>query len=178
MVVSRQSDSIGDASVLATTGQSRENWRKALAEAGAADWSHSAIATWLVGEHGVDPWWAQNITVDFEQHSGRRRPGQRADGSFEVSASRRLAADQEEALAQTVASVSAALDRQATSVNSGGKFFSARWKLDDGSAVTASVSPSSGGKTTVALSHVGLPADDAMPAAKEFLRSALPPALR
>jgi hypothetical protein len=178
MVVSRQGDSIGDASVLATTGQSRETWRTALTEAGAADWSHSAVATWLVAERGVDPWWAQNTTVDFEQHSGRRRPGQRADGSFEVSASRRLAADQKEALAQTVASVSAALDRQATSVNSGGRYFSARWKLDDPSAVRASVSPSSGGKATVALSHVGLPSEDARPAAKEFLRSALPPALR
>jgi hypothetical protein len=178
MVVSRQSDSIGDASVLATTGQSRESWRKALADAGAAEWKHNAIAAWLVTEHGVDPWWAQNITVDFEQHSGRRRPGQRADGRFEVTVSRRLPADQEDALAQTVASVSAALDFPATSVNSGGRYFSARWKLDDETAVTASVSPSSGGKTTVALSHVGLPSEDAMPAAKEFLRGALPAALR
>jgi hypothetical protein len=178
MVVSRQSDSIGDASVLAATGQSRASWREALENAGATEWKHSVIAAWLVTEHGVDPWWAQNITVDFEQHSGRRRPGQRADGSFEVTVSRRLPADQDDALTQTVASVSAALDLPAASVNSGGRYFSARWKLDDGTAVTASVSPSSGGKTTVALSHVGLATDDIMHAAKEFLRGALPPALR
>ncbi|MET4638928.1 hypothetical protein [Mycetocola sp. 2940] len=178
MAVAPQSDSTGDASVLAATGQSREFWRTALAEAGAAEWSHSAMATWLVTDRGVDPWWAQNITVDFEQHSGRRRPGQRANGTFEVSSSRRLVGDQEEALAAVVASVSAAIDRPATSVNSGGKYFSARWKLDDGTAVAASVSPSSGGKTTVALSHVGLVSEEAMPAAKEFLRNALPPALR
>ncbi|MET0933992.1 MAG: hypothetical protein ABWX56_09775 [Mycetocola sp.] len=177
-VVSRQSDSAGDGSVLAATGHGREHWRAVLTEAGAADWSHSAIAAWLVAEHGVDPWWAQNITVDVEQHSGRRRPGQRANGTFEVSSSRRLPADQEEALAAVVASVSAALDRPATSVNSGGSYFGARWKLDDGTAVAASISPPSGAKTTVTLSHVGLPTEAAMPAAKEFLRNALPPALR
>jgi hypothetical protein len=178
MVVSRQSSTTGDASVLAATGESREYWRAALTEAGAADWTHSAIAAWLVDERAVDPWWAQNITVDFEQHSGRRRPGQRADGRFEVSVSRRLPTDQEEALALVVASVSAALDLPHASVNSGGRYFSARWKLWDGTAVTASVSPSSGGKTTVALSHVGLPSEDALPTAKEFLRGALPPVLR
>ena len=48
MVVSRQSDSTGDASLLAATGHDREHWRTTLAEAGAADWSHSAIAAWLV----------------------------------------------------------------------------------------------------------------------------------
>lgn len=178
MVVSRQSDSTGDASVLAATGHDRDHWRSTLAEAGAADWSHSVIAAWLVNDRGVDPWWAQNITVDFEQHSGRRRPGQRADGSFEVSVTRRVSLEQADALDAAVASVSAALDRVATSVNSGGKHFSARWKLDDGTAVTASIPPSSGGKTTVALSFLGLASEEAMPAAKEFLRNALPPALR
>lgn len=176
--VSRQSDSAGDASVLAATGHGREHWRAVLTEAGAADWGHGAIAAWLVAGHGVDAWWAQSLTVDFEQHSGRRRPGQRANGTFEVSASRRLPVGQDEALAAVVASVSAALDRPATSVNSGGRYLSARWKLGDGTAVAASVSPSSGAKTTVALSHAGLPSEAVLPAAREFLRSILPPALR
>jgi hypothetical protein len=178
MVVSRQSDSVGDTSLLAATGQSREGWRTMLAAAGATEWKHNVIAAWLVTEHDVDPWWAQNITVDFEQHSGRRRPGQRADGRFEVTVSRRLPGDQQEALTHTVAAVSAALDSPATSVSSGGTYFSARWKLDDKSAVTANVSPSSGGKTTVALTHTGLTGEDTMPAAKEFLRGALPSVLR
>lgn len=178
MAVSGQSSSTGDASLRAATGKNRDDWRAILAAAGASDWSHRAIATWLVTDAGVDPWWAQNITVDFEQHSGRRRPGQRADGSFEVSASRRVPGEQPDALAAAVASVSAALERQPTSVNDAGKYFSARWKLEDGTAVTASIPPSSGGKTTVSLSFVGLASEEALPAAKEFLRSALPPALR
>lgn len=178
MVVSPQSSSTGDASVLAATGRSRDDWRETLTAVGASDWSHNAIATWLVTGNGVDPWWAQNITVDFEQHVGRRRPGQRADGSFEVSASRRLAGEQADALAAVVASVTAGLGREPTSVNTGVRYLSARWKLDDGTAVAASVPPSSGGKSTVQLSFVGLASEEAMPAAKEFLRNVLPPALR
>lgn len=178
MVVSPQSGSTGDASVLAATGRSREDWRETLAAVGAGAWSHNAIATWLVAENGVNPWWAQNITVDFEQHAGRRRPGQRADGTFEVTASRRVTGEQEDALTAAVDSVSAALGRPASSVNASGKYFSARWKLDDGTAVTASVPPSSAGKTTVALTFLGLPSEEAMPLAKELLRNALPSALR
>ena len=177
MVVSRQSASTGDASVLAATGRGRAEWRDALAAAGALDLSHGAIAAWLV-EQGVDPWWAQNITVDFEQHSGRRRPGQRADGTFEVTASRRLAREQADAFAAVLASVSTAIGREASSVSTGGRYASARWKLDDGTAVTASVPPSAGGKSTVALTFVRLPSEDAMAPAKDFLRNALPSALR
>ena len=178
MVVSPQSSSTGDASVLAATGRSRDDWRDTLTTAGASGWSHTAIATWLVTENAVNPWWAQNITVDFEQHAGKRRPGQRADGSFEVTASRRVATGQSDALAAAIASVSAVLGRPATSVNDGGRYLSARWKLDDGTAVTASVPPSSGGKSTVALTFLGLPSEEAMPAAKELLTSALPAVLR
>lgn len=178
MVVSPQSGHTGDASVLAATGRSRDDWREALAAVGAGAWSHNAIATWLVAENGVNPWWAQNITVDFEQHNGRRRPGQRADGTFEVTASRRVPGEQADALARAVDSVSAAIGRPASSIHASGKYFSARWKLDDGTSVTASVPPSSGGKSTVALTFVGLASEEAMPGAKELLRNALPSVLR
>lgn len=33
-------------------------------------------------------WWAQGITVAYEQHIGRRKPGQQNDGTYQVSASR------------------------------------------------------------------------------------------
>ncbi len=49
MVVSRQSDSIGDASVLATTGQSRENWRTMLTDAGATEDGMPAAKEFLRG---------------------------------------------------------------------------------------------------------------------------------
>jgi hypothetical protein len=38
-------------------------------------------------EHGLDKWWAQTITVGYEQAWGLREPGQNPDGSH-VSASK------------------------------------------------------------------------------------------
>ena len=42
-------------------------------------------------EHGVDGWWAQGVTVAYEQARGLRAPGQRRGGLFEVSASKTVA---------------------------------------------------------------------------------------
>lgn len=44
-----------------------------LDAAGARDWPHKQIAEHLVAAHGVDGWWAQSITVGYEQATGRRR---------------------------------------------------------------------------------------------------------
>lgn len=35
-------------------------------------------------------WWAQGITVAYEQYIGRRQPGQRSDGTYEVSINKTL----------------------------------------------------------------------------------------
>ncbi|OLT47888.1 hypothetical protein [Cellulosimicrobium sp. CUA-896] len=40
---------------------------------------------------GVDGWWAQSLTVAYEQERGMRAPGQRSDGTYEVSPSRSVA---------------------------------------------------------------------------------------
>src|SRR5699024_5538338 len=41
----------------------------------------------LVQEHAIHDWWAQTITVAYEQERGLRVPGQKKDG-FSVSASK------------------------------------------------------------------------------------------
>ena len=50
---------------------------------------HPEIARWLVDEHGVDGWWAQELTVRYEMASGRRKPGQRPDG-FSITSSKTI----------------------------------------------------------------------------------------
>ncbi|MFN2587551.1 MAG: hypothetical protein ABR613_05485 [Actinomycetota bacterium] len=77
-----------DASVVAATGRSWDEWFTMLDEWGAAERSHTEIARWLAGEQGVDGWWAQSVTVTYEQERGMRAPGQRADGTYGVSASK------------------------------------------------------------------------------------------
>jgi hypothetical protein len=77
-----------DESVLKNTGRTWDQWFKLLDKSGAKDKKHPEIARWLSEEHGVDGWWAQSVTVAYEQDRGMRAPGQRADGTYSVSASK------------------------------------------------------------------------------------------
>ena len=81
------------------TGQSWESWLSYLDTAGAAQKSHQEIVE-LASANGAPSWWRQMIAVTYEQHIGRRVPGQRGDGSFSISASRTLPGSIDEALAR------------------------------------------------------------------------------
>ncbi|GAA1722415.1 hypothetical protein GCM10009809_17620 [Isoptericola hypogeus] len=91
----RSVQTIGDDAVAEATGRGRGEWFSLLDAAGASGWSHREIAAWLAAEHGVDGWWAQSVTVAYEQERGMRAPGQRADGRFEVSSTKSVAGDLE-----------------------------------------------------------------------------------
>ncbi len=77
-----------DESVRNRTGRGWDDWFALLDEWDAATRKHPEIARWLVAEHGVDGWWAQNITVGYEQARGIRAVGQRGDGSYSATASK------------------------------------------------------------------------------------------
>lgn len=96
-MVRRNEELVSDAKVEAATGRGREHWFALLDEAGAErdGWTHTRMAQALV-DAGVSPWWAQGITVAYEQARGLRQPGQRPDGSFDASASKTLAVSLEE----------------------------------------------------------------------------------
>lgn len=42
------------------------------------------------GRQNSSGWWSQGVTVAYEQHIGKRNPGQRADGSYEISVTKVL----------------------------------------------------------------------------------------
>jgi hypothetical protein len=86
----RSVEGVADDRVEIATGRRRDEWFAVLDEAGATGWSHKDIASWLVEQQGVEGWWAQTITVGYEQERGVRLPGQRSDGSFAVSPSKSL----------------------------------------------------------------------------------------
>lgn len=82
-----------DERVRSATGRGWDEWRDVIdahlaGAAGTGSDDHPAIAAYVEHEMGVDPWWAQTVTVGYERITGRRVRHQRADGSFEVSASR------------------------------------------------------------------------------------------
>ena len=69
------------------SGRKWQGWFVVLDKHGAVRRPHPEIARWLMDEHGLDHWWAQTITVGYEQARGLREPGQTADG-WQVSASK------------------------------------------------------------------------------------------
>jgi uncharacterized protein YndB with AHSA1/START domain len=80
-----------DEVVRANTGHTWDEWFALLDEWGAAARPHPEIARWVAGEHEVGGWWAQGVTVAYEQARGLRAPGQRRGGLFEASASKTVA---------------------------------------------------------------------------------------
>lgn len=82
---------MSDDKVVAATGRTWQEWFALLDAAGAVDLAHPEIARRLVTEHGVDGWWAQSVTVAYEQARGRRRKHEGPDG-FAISKSKTVAA--------------------------------------------------------------------------------------
>ncbi len=73
------------------TGRDWAEWKFWLDEQQAFNLPHKDIAGIIEEEFGhVSGWWAQTITVAYEQAIGRREPGQREAGDFSVSVSRTL----------------------------------------------------------------------------------------
>ena len=70
------------------TGRDRDEWFNELDSWGAVGRSYREIFDWLTGEHALSRWWAQKLTVEYEQERGVRLPGVRRNGTFEVSASK------------------------------------------------------------------------------------------
>ena len=79
-----------DGSVQAKTGRAREEWFEVLDAFGVAQRGHRDAAAHLRDDHGVSPWWAQAITVEYERIRGLRAHGERPDG-FALSVQRALA---------------------------------------------------------------------------------------
>lgn len=141
------------------TGRSWEGWLEFLEEIGARELSHKEIARRIVETGDASGWWAQGITVAYEQHIGRRQPGQRADGRHEVSVSRTVARTLDEAMAAWT-SIADRLE-MADAVDFAGEAdisASDKWRywrraLADGTRVVVTVGEKSGGKATIALTH-------------------------
>lgn len=81
-----------DSAMLARTGRDIGEWFDLLDGWSAAEHSHSEIARWLTDVQRIDGWWAQSITVQYEQARGLREPGQSRSGFFSTSSSRTIAA--------------------------------------------------------------------------------------
>lgn len=91
-----------DARLEATTGRTVEQWVEVLDAHGGRSLDHTALARLvpplLPAEVENKGWWAQSVTVRYEQETGRRVVGQKSDGSFSVSVSKTFHGSRERAL--------------------------------------------------------------------------------
>jgi uncharacterized protein YndB with AHSA1/START domain len=82
---------ISSAAVEKATGKPWSHWLQVLDKAGATEMPHRDIANLLYTRHKVPAWWAQMVTVGYEQARGLRVKHQTATG-FSGNASRTIAA--------------------------------------------------------------------------------------
>jgi hypothetical protein len=154
--------SISDAALIKATGKDWPRWKKILRTMKAGDLSHKEIAIKLSDEHGVPGWWAQGITVRFEQEIGRREPGQSSSGKYNVGVSATIDGSMDDALASWTAAVKNRKKFDGVSiVSTPNTSASPKWrywkiKLQDGTRIIVNFSNKAGNKALIQVQHENL----------------------
>ena len=79
---------VSEEAIVKGTGRGWDDWFRILDAWDATSHTHTEIARYVNGEHGIDGWWSQSVTVGYERARGMRAPNQRP-GRASRSASRR-----------------------------------------------------------------------------------------
>lgn len=154
MGVAANKAGLSEAAVLTATGKNPEEWFALLDAAGATGWTHTEIARWLFEEHeGIDGWWAQSVTVRYEQERGMRLPGQQSDGTFAVSVSRVIPLKSDLAIDAAIASVTEEIGAPPVSANRTAKYPRARWVDASGETLLATITALADDRSSVALTR-------------------------
>lgn len=158
-----------DAVIRENTGRGWDEWCGLIDAWPGHEQGHSAVAAWLVDEHDVPGWWAQNITVSWERITGRRLPNQMADGTFTANRSATIATDlpalremllDEDGRAALFPGLDVELRSRPTSKN-------IRLGLPEGVA-EVTTAPRDDGRVTVTVAHTKLSSPDEVAHWKAF----------
>lgn len=87
---------VAEETIVERTGKRSGEWFAILDAWGGTERTHKEIAGQLTEVHDIEGWWAQSLTVMYEQARGMRAKGQRANGLFEATASKTVAVPVEE----------------------------------------------------------------------------------
>lgn len=149
------------------TGRSWDDWLEFMKSIGAQALTHAEIAERVRATGDASGWWAQTITVAFEQHIGRRVPGQSSRGDFQVSVSRTLSGDMDDALALWLARVEGRSSFDEIPLADGPQVTrTQKWRywragLVDGSRIVVSTYDKGAGKAALTVSHENLASNEA-----------------
>jgi Activator of Hsp90 ATPase homolog 1-like protein len=165
---------VSDDAVKKATGRDWDGWISALDRAGAATRTHKDIAKLLREQLGVESgWWAQTISVGYEQAKGLRDVHQTLDG-YVAGASRTLPVSAEAIYAAwTDARRRKAWLTEPFAVSKSTPGKSVRIDWPDGSRVDVYLVPKGASKTQVAIQHSKLPDQHAVAMRKAFWKEAL-----
>ncbi len=147
-----------DDAVRSATGRGWDEWCDLIESWPGHHDGHTAIARHLEDVVGVDPWWAQGITVGFERITGRRLPHQQQDGTFTASRSRTVTLDHQmlNLLLRDPKGRAALFPAHATELRSKPSSKAARIGIGPGVAVI-SVEPQGDSRAKVTIAHERLP---------------------
>lgn len=159
------------------TGTSLAEWTDRLDEASGRDLDHTAIARMLVERWEVEEWWAQGVTVAYEQVIGRRVVGQSCDGDFSASASRTVPGtptqvrDRWDAFMTEARRDGLGLEEPSLSDTATWRYW--RAAVADGSRVSVNITAKDEGRSTLGIEHKGLETADARTAWKDAWKGVL-----
>ncbi|WP_062522278.1 hypothetical protein [Demequina silvatica] len=163
------------------SGRDWAGWVAVFEAAGGPSLGHRelvAVAYRDLGHVDNPGWWAQMTAVAYEQHIGRRAPGQRQDGSYECSVSRTHGGTLDQALGAWL-EVAAGLSGVGGVPFAGSATSTAtpayrRWRaaLSDGSRLLAEVSLRAD-RAVVTLTWSRLPSPEAKDEARPVLKALL-----
>lgn len=156
----------------AATNRPWQQWVQLFEDAGAEQLDHSQIAVVALELMPDDveqkEWWAQGAAVAFEQHAGLRVPGQTSTGDFQLSTSRTVAGDKDQALASWLQIVGAKTQFGGVPIEGEASTSSTdRWRywrvsLSDGTRVVVNINDKQADKASVGLQHSKLDSAEAV----------------
>ena len=148
------------ARIEAGTSVPLEEWTRRLDEAGARELDHTAIARLLVERWEVSEWWAQGVTVAYEQVIGRRVVGQSCDGDFSASASRTVPGDPD-AVRESWDAFMTPERREELGLEEPRLTDTAAWRywraaVQDGTRLSVNITAKDEGRSTLGIEHKGI----------------------
>ncbi len=165
-------------SILAGTGRTWDEWLVYFESVDAAALSHQEIVA-AASKGGAPQWWRQMITVKYEQHIGRRVPGQSGGGMFNVSASKTWSGSLDAALRRWTKVMASRQDVSGVGVTKGPDISKTeKWRywranLDDGTRVVVNISAKTNEKSTISVQHEGIGSQDAVEHWRTFWKTVL-----
>ena len=85
--IPKKTAGISDEAVRAKTGRTWAEWLRVIDRAGGKEMDHKSIAKFLHEQKKLSGWWAQMVTVGYEQARGMRVKHEKP-GGFEIGASK------------------------------------------------------------------------------------------